>query len=123
MGTGPWRSRSRGRRNDPGSRRRQCRIGAAATVRNADVVTSAAITRRKRIPDPKVAVVGCGQWGKNLVRNFHQLDALACVHDLNDEAAAAMCAAYSVPSQKFEALLQKQCIFLRIAITEAGACE
>ena len=105
MGTGPWRSRSRGRRNDSGSRRRQCRIGAAAAVRNADVVTSAAITRRKRIPDPKVAVVGCGQWGKNLVRNFHQLDALACVHDLNDEAAAAMCAAYSVPSQKFEALL------------------
>ena len=29
----------------------------------------------------KVAVVGCGYWGKNLVRNFHALDALAMVCD------------------------------------------
>lgn len=28
-----------------------------------------------------VAVVGCGYWGKNLVRNFNQLDALAMVCD------------------------------------------
>lgn len=30
---------------------------------------------------PRVAVVGCGYWGKNLVRNFNQLDALALVCD------------------------------------------
>lgn len=30
---------------------------------------------------PKVAVVGCGYWGKNLVRNFHELDALTIVCD------------------------------------------
>lgn len=29
----------------------------------------------------KVAVVGCGYWGKNLVRNFHELDALGLVCD------------------------------------------
>lgn len=29
----------------------------------------------------KVAVIGCGYWGKNLVRNFAQLDALAMVCD------------------------------------------
>jgi predicted dehydrogenase len=28
-----------------------------------------------------VAVIGCGYWGKNLVRNFNQLDALAMVCD------------------------------------------
>ena len=28
-----------------------------------------------------VAVIGCGYWGKNLVRNFHQLGALAMVCD------------------------------------------
>lgn len=28
-----------------------------------------------------VAVIGCGHWGKNLVRNFNQLDALAAVCD------------------------------------------
>ncbi len=30
---------------------------------------------------PRVAVIGCGYWGKNLVRNFHQLGALALVAD------------------------------------------
>jgi UDP-2-acetamido-3-amino-2,3-dideoxy-glucuronate N-acetyltransferase len=31
-----------------------------------------------------VAVIGCGYWGKNLVRNFHQLNALGMVCDLTD---------------------------------------
>ncbi|MCA9803928.1 MAG: Gfo/Idh/MocA family oxidoreductase, partial [Cyanobacteria bacterium HKST-UBA02] len=30
---------------------------------------------------PKVAVIGCGNWGKNLVRNFAHLGSLACVCD------------------------------------------
>lgn len=30
---------------------------------------------------PKVAVAGAGYWGKNLVRNFHQLGSLAWVCD------------------------------------------
>lgn len=30
---------------------------------------------------PKIAVLGCGYWGKNLVRNFQQLGALALVCD------------------------------------------
>jgi predicted dehydrogenase len=32
-------------------------------------------------PLPRVAVVGCGYWGRNLVRNFHALGALAAVVD------------------------------------------
>ncbi|MCA8941786.1 MAG: Gfo/Idh/MocA family oxidoreductase [Planctomycetes bacterium] len=34
---------------------------------------------------PKVCVVGCGHWGKNLVRNFAALDALALVCDLGEQ--------------------------------------
>jgi predicted dehydrogenase len=30
---------------------------------------------------PAVAVIGCGYWGKNLVRNFYHLGALAMVCD------------------------------------------
>jgi UDP-2-acetamido-3-amino-2,3-dideoxy-glucuronate N-acetyltransferase len=30
---------------------------------------------------PRVAVIGCGAWGKNLVRNFHHLGALSTVCD------------------------------------------
>ena len=35
-------------------------------------------------PVPSVAVIGCGYWGQNLVRNMHQLGALALVCDSTD---------------------------------------
>ena len=35
----------------------------------------------------KIAVVGCGHWGKNLVRNFSELGALTAVCDPNAELA------------------------------------
>jgi len=35
---------------------------------------------------PRVAVLGSGYWGKNLVRNFHELGALHCVCDPREEA-------------------------------------
>jgi predicted dehydrogenase len=40
-----------------------------------------------------VAVLGCGHWGKNLVRNFAQLGALAMVSDPNPAGRAAAAAA------------------------------
>lgn len=33
---------------------------------------------------PRVAVIGCGYWGKNLVRNFKELGALALVADVTE---------------------------------------
>jgi UDP-2-acetamido-3-amino-2,3-dideoxy-glucuronate N-acetyltransferase len=38
---------------------------------------------------PAVAVVGMGYWGKNLVRNFHELGALAAICDSNQSVEAA----------------------------------
>ena len=38
---------------------------------------------------PNVAVIGCGYWGKNLVRNFQQLGALAMVADVTEAGRAA----------------------------------
>lgn len=35
---------------------------------------------------PRVAVIGCGYWGKNLVRNFQDLGALAAIVDLSSQA-------------------------------------
>lgn len=40
--------------------------------------------------DPTVAVVGCGYWGRNLVRNFGQLGALRAVCDANAETLARL---------------------------------
>src|SRR5215831_10003647 len=42
----------------------------------------------------KVAVVGVGYWGKNLVRNFHDLGALAALCDAGDAAEATCKAQY-----------------------------
>jgi UDP-2-acetamido-3-amino-2,3-dideoxy-glucuronate N-acetyltransferase len=39
---------------------------------------------------PKVAVIGMGAWGRNLVRNFHELGVLAAVAD-SSHAAEALC--------------------------------
>lgn len=36
----------------------------------------------------KIAVIGCGLWGKNLVRNFYNLQALEAVCDANEETLA-----------------------------------
>ena len=43
---------------------------------------------------PRVAVVGSGRWGRNLVRVFHQLGALAGVCDADAEVRAAVASMY-----------------------------
>jgi predicted dehydrogenase len=53
----------------------------------------------------KVAVVGCGYWGKNLVRNFSELGALAAVVDGRADVAAAMAAQFNVPAKSYEEVL------------------
>jgi predicted dehydrogenase/acetyltransferase-like isoleucine patch superfamily enzyme len=45
---------------------------------------------------PRVAVVGCGYWGRNLVRNFAELGALAAVSDVEPGRAAAAAAEHGV---------------------------
>jgi predicted dehydrogenase len=57
----------------------------------------------------RVAVVGCGYWGKNLVRNFHALGALAAVcEEVESARAAARTIAPGVPVfESFEKLLEQ----------------
>lgn len=42
----------------------------------------------------RVAVVGCGYWGKNLVRNFSQLGVLGLICDSNENSLQAQSALY-----------------------------
>jgi UDP-2-acetamido-3-amino-2,3-dideoxy-glucuronate N-acetyltransferase len=44
----------------------------------------------------QIGVIGCGYWGKNLVRNFHQLGSLFAICDTNAAAAAALSETYGV---------------------------
>ena len=54
----------------------------------------------------RVAAVGCGYWGKNLVRNFAQLGALAAICDPNRTAAEELADRYRAPVGEFEAVLR-----------------
>ena len=57
---------------------------------------------------PGVAVVGCGYWGKNLVRNFSQLGALRGVSDRNQPLLQGIASEYKVPAFSFQDLLDNQ---------------
>lgn len=56
----------------------------------------------------KVAVVGCGCWGKNLVRNFHELGVLSAISDIDNKQVSKLQADYSVPSLSFPKLLERK---------------
>lgn len=49
-----------------------------------------------------IAVVGCGHWGKNLVRNFAELESLYAVCDPNTALAQKFAEQYSVKNLSFE---------------------
>ena len=54
----------------------------------------------------RVSVIGCGYWGKNLVRNFAELGALVSICDANSELAEASFQIYNVPALSLEEVLQ-----------------
>lgn len=53
----------------------------------------------------KIAVVGCGHWGKNHVRNYSELGALAAVCDPREEIARQFSEQYDVPAKSFDSVL------------------
>lgn len=56
-------------------------------------------------PTIKIAQVGCGYWGKNLVRNFAEIGALAAISDDHAPIAGKMSADYGVPALDWQAIL------------------
>jgi len=61
---------------------------------------------------PKIAVLGCGYWGKNLVRNFQALGAVAAVVDPSaaGRATAKQLAPDAVIHEDFDAVLKDPAI-------------
>lgn len=55
--------------------------------------------------NPRIAVVGCGGWGKNLVRNFFQLGALEAIVEANPDNAAKFSEEFSCQNLSFEQVL------------------
>ena len=57
-----------------------------------------------------IAVVGCGHWGKNLVRNFAELGFLAAVCDPDKELASLYADQYKVANLSFNKVLDSTAI-------------
>ena len=67
----------------------------------------------------KISVVGCGYWGKNLVRNFAELKVLRSVCDANIKFAEKSSQAHGVPALTFEQVLNSDCDGVVIAAPAA----
>lgn len=52
-----------------------------------------------------IAVIGCGHWGKNLVRNFNELESLYAVCDPNEELSTSFANQYKVKNLSFDEVL------------------
>lgn len=57
-----------------------------------------------------IAVIGCGYWGKNLIRNFHDLGVLAAVNDENRGIADEFAAQFLVPAPSWQEILDDPAI-------------
>ena len=56
---------------------------------------------------PNVAVVGCGYWGQNLIRNFHNLGSLRAVCDVDPDRMRKTAERYGVSALgSFDELLE-----------------
>lgn len=53
----------------------------------------------------KIAVVGCGDWGKNLVRNHAALGSLAAIVDPREAVTGPLVEAHGAPARTFEDVL------------------
>src|SRR3974390_533678 len=61
---------------------------------------------RETKSNPRVALIGAGYWGKNLVRNFHALGALETVCDTNEQTLDRVHREYGVATTvDFQAVL------------------
>src|SRR5438445_4855560 len=54
---------------------------------------------------PRVAAVGCGYWGKNLVRNFAELGSLAAICDPDRNTARQFAERYQTRVAEFDEVL------------------
>ncbi|MFL2715218.1 MAG: Gfo/Idh/MocA family protein [Gammaproteobacteria bacterium] len=52
-----------------------------------------------------IAVVGCGYWGKNFVRNIYELDSLYCICEQDIEIANSFTEKFNIPNYTFEQIL------------------
>lgn len=58
----------------------------------------------------KIAVAGCGYWGKNLVRNFYEIGCLDAVYDINEHLSREFAEKYKVRNESWKSILSDNSI-------------
>ncbi len=72
---------------------------------------------------PRIAVVGCGHWGKNLIRNFYELGALYAVCDKDCSRAQELASQYDCTALSEEEVLRDPSIDALVIATGAYSHE
>ena len=72
-------------------------------------------------PLPRVAVVGCGYWGKNLIRNFADLGALHQICDIDSERLAEPVGRHQVAfTDSYQSILEGEAVQAVVIATPAA---
>ena len=60
------------------------------------------------IRELKIALIGCGNWGKNIARNLHQMGSLACIYDTDVKSSEKLSYDYSLPNLELNKIFKDQ---------------
>ena len=60
------------------------------------------------IRELNIALIGCGNWGKNIARNLHQMGSLACICDSNIKLSEKLSYDYSLPTLELNKIFDDQ---------------
>ena len=55
-----------------------------------------------------IALVGCGNWGKNIARNLHQMGYLACIYDSKSNLSEELSYNYMLPTFELDKIFENQ---------------
>ena len=67
----------------------------------------------------KIALIGCGNWGKNIARNLYEMDCLACIYDPNSLKAKEFISAHRLPIYSLNEIFLKKEINAVVIATSA----
>jgi predicted dehydrogenase len=89
-----------------GSKAAAASTGSGGPGMTLDRRSDSSMSEERSVAAPRVAVIGCGRWGRNHVRNYAELGALAGVVDADAALAAEQAGRFGVPALSFEQALQ-----------------
>ena len=55
-----------------------------------------------------IALIGCGNWGKNIARNLHQIGALACIYDANQSLSQKLNKDFKLPTYTIHEIFENE---------------